>query len=67
MFAMSPNYDMLLAHWHADDFSVVKAHLRRHGFVIREENDPVNTLLEACGCVTPEMAKGWFRHAGYIR
>ena len=49
------------------DVSVVKAYLRRHGFVIRQEHDPINALLEACGCITPKMAEGWFRHAGYIR
>jgi hypothetical protein len=64
MFVMSPNYNLLLAH---ADFSAVKAYLRRHGFIIRQDNDPVHTLLEACGCITAEMAKGWFRHAGYIR
>ena len=49
------------------NISVVKAYLCRHGFIIRQEHDPINALLEACGCITPKMAEGWFRHAGYIR
>jgi len=47
--------------------SVVKAYLRRHGSIIRRDGDAINALLEACGCITPTMAEGWFRHAGYIR
>lgn len=43
-----------------------KAYLRRHGHTIREEEDPINALLESTACITAEMAKGWFRHAGYI-
>jgi transposase len=57
---------LIIIYLHAD-FPAVKAYLRRHGFIIRQGNDPINALLEACGCITPEMAKGWFRHAGYIR
>jgi len=49
------------------DISIVKAYIRRHGFTIRQEGDAINALLEACGCITPKMAEGWFRHAGYIR
>ncbi|KAF9470296.1 hypothetical protein BDN70DRAFT_766388, partial [Pholiota conissans] len=49
-----------------ESFSTLKAYLRRHGFVIRQEQDAINALLEACGCITPQMAEGWFRHAGYI-
>lgn len=26
---------------------------------------PELDLLEACGVVTGDMAKGWFRHAGF--
>jgi transposase len=46
---------------------IVKAYLRRHGAIIRQDGDPINALLEACGCITPVMAKNWFRHAGYIQ
>ncbi|KAE9384772.1 hypothetical protein BT96DRAFT_765001, partial [Gymnopus androsaceus JB14] len=28
-------------------------------------NDPVHVLLNSCGCVTADMAVGWFRNAGY--
>jgi hypothetical protein len=44
----------------------VKAYLRRHGNAIRAAQDPVMVLLEACGCITAEMAEEWFHHAGYI-
>jgi hypothetical protein len=27
---------------------------------------PELDLLEACGCVTAEMARGWFRNSGYL-
>ena len=64
MFAISPHYNLLLPH---ADFPAVKAYLHQHGFIICQDNDPINALLEACGCITPEMAKGWFRHAGYIQ
>ena len=46
--------------------SIVKAYLRRHGLQIREDENPEMALMEACGCVTAEKARGWFRHAGYI-
>ena len=28
-------------------------------------DDPVSALQEACGCITAEMARNWFIHAGY--
>jgi len=34
--------------------------------LIRGADDPILVLLEACGCITAEMAEGWFRHAGYV-
>jgi len=45
---------------------LVKSYLWRHGHDLRRQADPILALLEACGCITPEMCKGWFRHAGYI-
>jgi len=44
----------------------VKAYLCRHGTQIRAEANPEMALIEACGCVTAEKAKSWFRHAGLI-
>ena len=44
----------------------VKAYIRRHGIDIQAADDPIAALLEACGCITAEMAEGWFAHAGYI-
>jgi hypothetical protein len=44
---------------------VVKAYMRRHGAEMRAAEDPVQSLLEACGCITADMAKAWFVHAGY--
>jgi hypothetical protein len=46
--------------------SLVKAYLRRHGLQIREDENPEMALMEACGCVTAEKARGRFHHAGYI-
>jgi hypothetical protein len=43
-----------------------KAYLRCHGGMIRGADDPILVLLEACGCITAEMAEGWFCHAGYV-
>ena len=47
--------------------AAVKAHLRHHGYKIHAEEDPIMALLEACACITAEMAEGWFRHAGYCQ
>lgn len=46
-------------------FSSVKAYMRRHVAEIRAAEDPVVILLEACSCITTEMAQHWFAHAGY--
>jgi hypothetical protein len=45
---------------------IVKAYLRHHGNTIHAAEDPIMVLLEACGCITAEMAEEWFHHAGYI-
>ncbi|KAJ3486394.1 hypothetical protein NLJ89_g11811 [Agrocybe chaxingu] len=50
-----------------ESFSCVKAYIQRHGHIIRQEEDAIQALYEACGHITQEKAKGWFRHAGYIR
>lgn len=44
----------------------VKAYLRRWGSQLRLDEDPYGVILEAAGCITPAMAHGWFKHAGYI-
>lgn len=49
-----------------ESFSAWKAHLRRHGDLIQNADDPIIALLEACSCITDESAIAWFRHAGYI-
>jgi hypothetical protein len=36
-----------------------------HGVEMRAAEDPVQSLLEACGCITAEMAQEWFIHSGY--
>jgi hypothetical protein len=48
------------------NLEAVKAYLRRYGAAIRAAEDPIATLLDACGCITAEMATNWFRHSGYI-
>ncbi|KIK79822.1 hypothetical protein PAXRUDRAFT_74524, partial [Paxillus rubicundulus Ve08.2h10] len=49
-----------------ESFSTLKAYLHHHTHVLQQHEDPTLTLLKACGHITPEMCKGWFRHAGYI-
>jgi hypothetical protein len=44
----------------------VKAYIQHHGHHIHWQHDPIAALLEACGCITAEMCRAWFRHAGYI-
>jgi hypothetical protein len=39
--------------------------MRRHNAEILAAADPVAAILEACGCITSEMAMNWFLHAGY--
>ncbi|PBK91210.1 hypothetical protein ARMGADRAFT_932907 [Armillaria gallica] len=34
--------------------------------ILCDDEDPILVLLDACGCITAEMALGWFQHAGYI-
>jgi len=46
--------------------TTVKSYLRRHAHCLREENDPMATLIEATACITAEKCQGWIRHAGYI-
>lgn len=40
--------------------------MRRHGAQMHAAEDPMQSLIEACGCITAEMAQLWFVHAGYI-
>jgi hypothetical protein len=39
--------------------------MRRHGAEMRAAEDPVLSLMEACGCITAEMAQQWFIRAAY--
>ncbi|TFK78352.1 hypothetical protein K466DRAFT_459923, partial [Polyporus arcularius HHB13444] len=48
-----------------ESFATLKAYIRRHGHEMRTAEDPINALLEACGCITAEKAERWFAHAGY--
>lgn len=43
-----------------------KAYLRANIQSIRATEDLILILLESTGCITPEKARTWFRHAGYI-
>ncbi|KAF9074705.1 hypothetical protein BDP27DRAFT_1213777, partial [Rhodocollybia butyracea] len=49
-----------------ESFSTWKAYLRCHAVAICADNDPIQILLDSCGCITAEMAYGWFVHAGYV-
>ncbi|CAK5283695.1 unnamed protein product [Mycena citricolor] len=44
----------------------VKAYMRRHQAEIGLAEDPLLAILEACSCITPEKARGWFAHAGFV-
>jgi hypothetical protein len=44
----------------------VKAFLHRYRYEICSDDNPEMALMEACGCVTAEMAQAWFKHAGYV-
>jgi len=48
------------------DFLAVKSWLRRNWGTMRDNENPELMLLEACGNVTAEKAKGWIKHSGYI-
>ncbi len=49
------------------DHCAVKAWIRRHGTAMCAAEDPIAALLDACGCITADMAAHWFLHAGYIK
>ena len=40
--------------------------MHHHGAEMRAAEDPVQFLLEACGCIMGEMACRWFHYAGYL-
>ena len=46
--------------------TLVKAWIRRHWRHLANSETPEIDLLEACGTVTAEKARGWFRHSGYM-
>lgn len=48
------------------DEQAVKAWIRRHWRRMQNSETPEVDLLEACGVVTAESARGWFRHSGYL-
>ncbi|KAJ3900181.1 hypothetical protein F5879DRAFT_809644, partial [Lentinula edodes] len=49
-----------------ESFTTWKMYLRRNAIMIQQAPNPMLALLDACGCITAEMATGWFLHAGYI-
>ncbi|KAJ8486860.1 hypothetical protein ONZ45_g14529 [Pleurotus djamor] len=57
----SPDYNPI-----EESFSLLKAYLRRHAHTLRHSDDPVQVLLEACGCITAAASREWFKHAGYV-
>ena len=44
----------------------VKAWIRWHWKCLANSDTPEIDLLEACGTVTAEKARGWFHHSGYL-
>ncbi|KAI0370435.1 hypothetical protein BV20DRAFT_944180, partial [Pilatotrama ljubarskyi] len=58
----SPDYNPI-----EEAFSCVKYHFRRHGLMWDEEDRPELGIMEGCvAAVTPEKARGWYAHSGYI-
>ncbi|KAF9219083.1 hypothetical protein BS17DRAFT_718571 [Gyrodon lividus] len=47
-------------------FSALKAYIRCQAGHLCGDEDPIGTLIEACGCITPKKSEGWCQHAGYI-
>ena len=45
---------------------LVKHWMRRHWLEMVQSENPEMDLLEACGAVDAEKAKGWFAHSGYL-
>ncbi|KAF8227802.1 hypothetical protein L208DRAFT_1110810, partial [Tricholoma matsutake] len=43
-----------------ESFSIWKAYLRHNKAIIRDAEDPILILLEACSVIMAEMAEGWF-------
>jgi len=44
----------------------VKAWIHRHWCCLANSETPEIDLFEACGTVTAEKARGWFRRSGYM-
>ncbi|KZP29699.1 hypothetical protein FIBSPDRAFT_726953 [Athelia psychrophila] len=59
--AYSPDFNPI-----EESFSAVKTWIRRHWQRLANSETPEIDLLKACGAITAEKAKGWFRHSGYI-
>ena len=47
-------------------FSVIKAWLKRHRDFVLTCDDPIYSILAACGHITPEMAKSFFNSSIYF-
>ena len=47
-------------------FSVIKDYLKRNRYFVETCSDPKYPLLIACGQITSELAKGFFRGSGYL-
>ena len=43
-----------------------KAYLCQNSHIFQDEEDPILALLDSVGCITADMAEGWFQHAEYI-
>jgi hypothetical protein len=39
--------------------------MRRHGAEMLAAAEPIAAIIEVYGCITSEMEKQWFIHAGY--
>src|SRR5437660_1115159 len=47
-------------------FSVIKSWLKRHRDFVLTCDDPIYSILAACGHITPEMAKSFFNSSIYF-
>jgi hypothetical protein len=65
--AYSPDFNPI-----EESFSFVKGYIRRHGARFRaaaesdDEDAPILFLYEVLNEITPEHARGWFHHSGYL-
>ncbi|KAJ7653527.1 hypothetical protein B0H17DRAFT_902432, partial [Mycena rosella] len=59
----SPDFNPIEESFSASN--AIKAWIRRHWRRMQNSETPELDLYEACGAVTAEKVREWFRHSGY--